>query len=167
MELREATEIVESLTAQYMNIDANWDWRWCTSTKKAGSCTWKVRRDFYGNEVVHLVELSFAKNLLPYLTVEAFTDVVLHEIAHARAGHAAAHGPVWQAEAIRVGGTASKYCDVAIPLGAYKVLAVCKKCGPFYGKDRMPAARDLNRYTHNVCGSPIEFVRNHHAHVSA
>ncbi len=40
--------------------------------------------------------------------ITSFDDLILHEIAHANAGPGAGHGPIWKAEARRIGCTADR-----------------------------------------------------------
>lgn len=46
-------------------------------------------------------------------TDEAIKDTMLHEIAHAIAGHAAGHGPEWKAVCVRIGARPEQYADEA------------------------------------------------------
>ncbi len=73
---------------------------------------------------------------------ESIRDTLLHEIAHALAGHAAGHGPVWQAIATRIGARPER-CDTApdtkLPPGQFK--ATCPMCAKVFTRIRPPKAR--------------------------
>ena len=70
---------------------------------------------------------------------ESIRDTLLHEIAHALAGHAAGHGPVWQAVAARIGAKPER-CDTSpdtkLPPGAWK--ATCPECRNVATRIRRP-----------------------------
>lgn len=72
-----------------------------------GLTDWKVRIDnaqrrlgacFYGAKVI-----SLSRQYITTGTDTQLRNTILHEIAHAHAGHAAGHGPAWKAAAVRVG----------------------------------------------------------------
>lgn len=48
-------------------------------------------------------EIRFSRYYLPQLDRDAFVEVMLHEIAHGKAGPKMGHGPVWKAEARKLG----------------------------------------------------------------
>lgn len=80
---------------------------------------------------------------------EDIRDTLLHEIAHARAGPAAGHGPAWQAWCVRVGARPNKCgAEGAMPLGRYR--ATCRKCGKLYHRHRRP--KEGPRYYCRHCG---------------
>lgn len=68
-------------------------------------------------------------------------ETLLHEIAHARAGIAAGHGPRW-AEQCNLLGIEPKVCGGVIggdlPTPKTGVRAVCKVCGANHWRPRMP-----------------------------
>ena len=66
----------------------------------------------------------------------AVRDVLLHEIAHALAGHAAGHGPVWKQFARAVGANPSATVHSVTPPGRWQ--ANCPHCGHLYALYRRP-----------------------------
>ena len=79
-------------------------------------------------------------------SAESIRDTLLHEIAHALAGHAAGHGPVWQAIAAHIGAKPER-CDTSpdtkLPPGQFK--ATCPKCAKVFTRIRAPKARATYR----------------------
>jgi predicted SprT family Zn-dependent metalloprotease len=70
---------------------------------------------------------------------ESVLDTLLHEIAHAIAGPAAHHGPVWKAVAIRLGAT-PRACEtsheIAVKPGDWQV--TCPACKQTFHRYRRP-----------------------------
>lgn len=67
-----------------------WYFEFGNMKRRLGDCTYGIQRIRYSNFYLHLPE-------------EEWKDTILHEIAHALAGPAAKHGPVWRAMAREVG----------------------------------------------------------------
>lgn len=55
---------------------------------------------FHNGEVVRI---SFSAHFAALLSESEIRNTILHEIAHARAGHAAGHGPLWKSHARALG----------------------------------------------------------------
>src|SRR4051794_39365250 len=70
-----------------------WTFGLAKARRRLGACNYRAKR----------IEISeyYARNSPP----ESVLDTLLHEIAHALAGHAARHGPTWKAVAVRLGAT--------------------------------------------------------------
>lgn len=110
------------------------------------------------------VKISLSQPVCRINTLERCTDVILHEIAHAIAGKAAGHGPVWQTAALKIGlknpKTCSSHLDTEIPRGNYN--AYCAKCSetrPIAVRTRAPMADTVyNCPTHR---SPITWLSFH------
>ena len=64
-------------------------------------------------------------------------DTILHEIAHALAGHRAGHGPKWKRICRRIGATPQRCGHATMPEGQWQ--AVCGGCGWRYSRHRRPA----------------------------
>ncbi len=94
-----------------------------------------------------------SKHAATYLPDDEVIDLILHEVAHAIAGHKAAHGPAWQAVCRRLGCNPSRFKDAVIP-GPWR--ATCAGCGTVSHMYRKPA-----RLVHQcvVCLPAIKLVR--------
>lgn len=70
-----------------------WTFGWSRAKRRLGVCKYRLKR-------IEIAEF-YAQNNPP----DKVLDTLLHEIAHALAGPAAKHGPVWKAVAQRIGAT--------------------------------------------------------------
>jgi predicted SprT family Zn-dependent metalloprotease len=75
-------------------------------------------------------------------------DVILHEIAHALAGHEAAHGPLWRAIAEAIGARPERCGDAQMPAGRWR--ATCPACRQQFDRIRRPKRRST--YICPKCG---------------
>src|SRR5689334_13851065 len=86
--LRAAALARELLAANGLN---DWSFRFNRSKVNMGLCK-------YGPRTIELSVFFVERN-----SDEAIRDTLLHEVAHALAGRAAGHGPLWKAMCVRVG----------------------------------------------------------------
>jgi len=110
-----------------------WTFALGTTKRRLGVCKYVQRR-------IEIAEY-FARNSP---AAEVF-DTLLHEIAHALAGHAAAHGPAWKKIAVRLGATprACTHSKQAIVMpGDWQ--STCPSCGKTYHIYKRP--RSLTGY---------------------
>jgi predicted SprT family Zn-dependent metalloprotease len=70
-----------------------WTWKWDNAKRRHGVCK-------FGPKC-----LSFSRPLFRINDEAVCLDTIRHEVAHALAGYAAAHGPEWQRWAVKVGAT--------------------------------------------------------------
>ena len=56
--------------------------------------------------------ITISKRWIPYLTPDETKDTILHEIAHAIAGHKAGHGPKWRKVARNIGAKPERLADI-------------------------------------------------------
>lgn len=82
-------------------------------------------------------------------------DVILHEIAHAIAGHEAAHGPFWRAICEAIGARPERCGNVKMPAGRWQ--AVCPTCRQEYDRIRRPPRSQ--RYVCPRCGPEKGMLR--------
>jgi predicted SprT family Zn-dependent metalloprotease len=75
-------------------------------------------------------------------------DVILHEIAHALAGHKAAHGPLWRAICEAIGARPERCGEALMPAGRWR--AICPRCRQQYDRIRRPVRR--SKYICPKCG---------------
>lgn len=136
-----------------------------TAKRRAGVCDYRRRR------------ISLSAPLTRLHAEEEVRDTVLHEIAHALAGHAAGHGPLWQATARRIGCTATRcvpgdaprvpgewvgVCPAGHVVERYRrperVLA-CQQCSPRF------SVRHVFEWTRH--GVPVPMHPNYYAELEA
>jgi predicted SprT family Zn-dependent metalloprotease len=95
------------------------DWRigFDKAKRRAGCCHWRRKK------------ITLSSFFATHNTVEEIQGTLVHEIAHALAGHAAGHGPVWRAIAIAMGDDGQRCYDsakVVMPEG--KFVYSCNHC---------------------------------------
>lgn len=94
-------------------------WQFSFSNKKTiyGEC-------FYDNQHI---QLSRHYVMSVDVSEAMIDDVILHEIAHALAGHAAGHGPEWKAVARNIGCSAERCSPVMVKTpGEFVITCPCK-----------------------------------------
>jgi len=79
-----------------MHLDESWTFGFDNAKRRAGQCDFRAKR------------ITVSRYLAARFEDDEIHQVLLHEVAHALAGHRAAHGPSWRrvaAELGYVGGT--------------------------------------------------------------
>lgn len=83
MNLNEATMMANQIMRDNLMSERGWRLTWNQRRGAAGVCRYKTR------------EISLSLPITKACDAEEFRETVLHEIAHALAGHGAGHGPEW------------------------------------------------------------------------
>lgn len=104
------------------HLDASWTFGFDRARARAGACNWTTRR------------ITVSRALTPDMTDDELDQVLLHEIAHALAGHEAGHGPRWRAIARGLGYTG----------GRTHTLQAVRTLAPWQG--RCPAGHEHVRF---------------------
>jgi SprT protein len=73
-------------------------------------------------------------------------DTILHEIAHAKAGHAAGHGYQWKIMARSIGCDAERCCGEGVKTAAGKWQSTCGCAGKVHNMYRRPSRNKICRY---------------------
>ena len=97
----DTTGIANRLIATHLP-GTGWRFAFDAAKRRAGACDYGRKR------------ITVSRYLLEGADEQEVTQVLLHEIAHALAGHGAAHGPRWRAIAARIGYTGSRLHGRAI-----------------------------------------------------
>lgn len=125
MDLHTASVLARSLLAEH----ALHDWAFAFNRRKRafGLCDYSR----------HTIYLS---SVLTKLNGEAeVRDTLLHEVAHALAGHCAGHGPVWRKIARKVGARPRRcYRSEEVKQPPSKYLLVCPSCNASTPLHRRP-----------------------------
>lgn len=119
------------LLEKYGLAAEGWSFQFNRGLKLLGACNYSAKK----------IELS--KYFVKYATRSEVKEVILHEIAHAKAGSNAAHGPLWQEECRKIGIKPEVTYDAIMPLGKYH--ATCKVCFRRYNSHRRPN-KGVTRY---------------------
>lgn len=88
-ELQTVRGQAESLIAQH--LDSTWTFGFDNAKRRAGQCDYTKKR------------ITMSRYLAARYDDDTNRQTILHEIAHALAGHAAGHGPAWRRTARGLG----------------------------------------------------------------
>jgi predicted SprT family Zn-dependent metalloprotease len=131
MDLKELEAIASREMAKYGLH--GWTFGFGDTKRRMGACHYRTKH------------IEIAEYYALHSPPETVLDTLLHEIAHAIAGAAARHGPVWKAIALRVGATPSA-CDASdaavVKPGDWQ--AICPSCKKTIHRYQRPVA--LNGY---------------------
>ena len=129
---------VEELARRLMREHrlADWDFAFNRAKRSLGLCRYALRR----------IELS--AHFVRWHDEPEIRDVILHEIAHALAGHAAAHGPRWKEICRQIGARPERCGDAIMPVGRWR--ASCPGCRRDFSRHRRPLRRRKYHCPH--CG---------------
>lgn len=98
MQTTEAARLINKEMEDHGLTRAGLNWKWDNAKRRFGSA--KFRR---ANGVIIPAGLSFSRDLFSRNDEVTCHDVILHEIAHIKAGHKAGHGPRWKAVCRQIG----------------------------------------------------------------
>lgn len=122
-----------------------WNIRINTNKTRLGVCK-------YGSKTIEISSFFFRAG------DETLRDTILHEIAHALAGHAAGHGDAWQAVCIRIGADPSRTADVRLTDSDFAWVGKCS-CGKTKKRNhRRP--QNLNGWFCKVCRDFLTWTHN-------
>jgi predicted SprT family Zn-dependent metalloprotease len=144
MDLRELEAAAAREMARHGLV--GWTFGLAATRHRLGVCKYRTKR----------IEISeyYARNSPPSTVL----DTLLHEIAHAIAGPAARHGPVWKAVAVRLGATpraCEKSGEAVVQPGDWQ--ATCSHCTQTFHRYRRP--KRLTGYRCRcVARSPLVFA---------
>lgn len=93
--MQDAEDFAEWFMIKHGLIEQGWTFRWNNRKRAYGTCFYFTKR----------IELS--RFLFEAVDDDHVQDTILHEIAHALAGHTAGHGPKWKAIARELGAKTS------------------------------------------------------------
>ncbi len=126
MDLPTAAQLAQKLMAEHKLDKRGWTFAFNRRKQALGICNYTDKR----------IELSTW--FVMHNDEPAVRDTVLHEIAHAKAGPRAGHGPKWRAMCLKIGALPQRTCSTAaMPRGVY--VAQCQQCGHQHHRHRRPA----------------------------
>lgn len=110
-DLNRVTVWAEALIA--LHLDPEWSFGFDNAKKRAGACHFAQRR------------ITVSRYISALGTDDEVHQTLLHEVAHAIAGHAAGHGPVWRRIARDLGYDGGATHRNAIPTQLAPWVGVC------------------------------------------
>jgi SprT protein len=134
VQLSEVERLADRLMRQHGL--AHWSFAFNRRKRSLGLCRYTLKR------------LELSRHFAEAHEEPEIRDVILHEIAHALAGHVAAHGPRWKAICKEIGATPERCGEARMPAGRW--IANCAGCGQEYGRYRRPMRN--RRYSCPHCG---------------
>lgn len=102
----------------------DWTFSWSNAKRQFGVCRYKT-------STIALSEPLARRN------PDKITDTILHEIAHALAGHEAGHGPKWKRICRDVGAEPTTCVEGEVELEPFKWMGTCQTCGQQFGRYRL------------------------------
>ncbi len=115
-------------------------------TRKGWTFSWMNRRTTYGLCRYGTKRLQLSILFVDHNDEEKVLEVCRHEVAHALAGHEAAHGDYWRAIAIELGVVNPRSCTEAAELPPARYQATCPSCSKLYSKVRPPKPSEGGRF---------------------
>jgi predicted SprT family Zn-dependent metalloprotease len=122
--------------------------------RQFGVTTYRVTRRFGTVVNEELLSIGLSKPLTEVNDEACVRDTILHEIAHAKAGHGAGHNYQWKLVAMGLGCNPSHTCGEGVKSVAGKYQATCP-CGLDHNMYRMPQRRKICRR----CKASLDFKR--------
>ncbi len=117
---------------------AGWTLRFDSSRRRFGACHHSRQ------------EISLSRHLTLLNGPDQVGDTILHEVAHALAGHRAGHGPRWQALAARIGADPRRTYDSAeVITPPARFVGRCPRCAltvERHRRNRVACARCCRNY---------------------
>jgi hypothetical protein len=133
MDTTRAESLARELMAQHGLSHLSFDWH--RSNRAVGICHY-ARLDSWSQWAASKITLSLG--LVQVNDEVVIRNTILHEIAHAKAGNQAGHGPLWKLVAIAVGAKPEATCGIGVNLVPTKIRAVCPLCSQVHYFYRMP-----------------------------
>jgi predicted SprT family Zn-dependent metalloprotease len=106
----------------------DWSFDFDHARARVGCCHYADRR------------ITLSRHLVLYLTAPEVDQALLHEIAHAKAGAKAGHGPAWRQAAARLGYTGRRTMPVPDARAQARWTAACPR-GHEYHRHRRPSGK--------------------------
>lgn len=122
--------------------------------RQFGVTTHRVTRRFGTVVNEELLSIGLSRPLTVVNDAACVRDTILHEIAHAKAGHSAGHNYQWKLVAMGLGCNPSHTCGEGVKSVAGKYQATCP-CGLDHNMYRMPQRRKICRR----CKASLDFKR--------
>lgn len=134
MNREEAAAMMTNLLVEQGLYQKGWRFNWMNRRNTYGLCR-------YGPKLVQLSVM-----FVDHSDEEKVLEVCRHEVAHALAGHKAAHGWEWQMIATQLGVVNPRACTDGVELPPARYQATCPSCEKLYSKARPPKVMNDGRF---------------------
>lgn len=126
MNLSVAQTLAVTLMGKHGLLEKGWNFKYDNAVKRFGVCRYRSKT------------IGLSRNLVLLNEKEKVMDTILHEIAHAIAGHKAGHGIEWKIVCERIGAKPERcYSSEDTNVVELKYYAVCGGCGKEHQKARL------------------------------
>jgi len=126
MILYEAQTLATKLMKKHGIWDKGWRFEFDGAVRRFGVCRFRPK----------IIGLS--AKMVEINGVDKVKDTILHEIAHAIAGHKAGHGNIWKEVCVKIGAKPERcYSSTDTNTLQLKYYAKCGACGKDYQKARL------------------------------
>jgi hypothetical protein len=138
MDTVRAELLAKELMAQHGLSHLRFEWH--ASNKALGIChsARHAATTFSGYGPWVAVKISLSLGLVQVNDEAIIRNTILHEIAHAKAGTAAGHGPLWKMVAVAVGAKPNATCGAGVNMVPTNIKAICPLCSQVHYFARMP-----------------------------
>ena len=130
---------------------------WDNAVKRFGRCQFTRVQGILKPTLISLSRILTYQN-----DEDQVRDTILHEIAHALAGHKAGHGYMWKAMARKVGANPNRCYDTATVVADHHqqspYVDVCRHCGFERPRYKRPA-RNVRPKAHKACCDKYNYGR--------
>lgn len=133
-DLKRAHGLAQELLQKHGLAAQGWSVNWTQARSTAGSCSYATKAISLSLHLVGGMHLDNGGGARP--TWEEVRETILHEVAHALAGKAAAHGPAWKAIAKDIGCNAERTHHMDLAAKRYQTLCSSDACD-WKGRDVM------------------------------
>ncbi|KAB1644726.1 SprT-like domain-containing protein [Gulosibacter chungangensis] len=128
-DLKEVQRWAAELMAKY--LDESWSFTFDRAKTRAGKCNFDKR------------QVSLSMYLAAKHSDEQVKQTLLHEIAHAKVGPKAGHGPIWQSYAAQIGYTGGRTHTASVADEFAKYVGICPNGHEIY-RFRRPGTKPVS-----------------------
>lgn len=148
MERDDAYQLAKELMQKWHCDD--WSFRWSRGKRQLGAAAEQVHR--VTGEIIRR-ELRLSRHLVDLNDEETVRDVILHEIAHIKAGLKNGHNKVWREWCRKVGAKPERCANQGeVNLPPAKLQVLCPQCESASPRQRRPRKGVLKRMYCKKCG---------------
>lgn len=126
MNPQDAEKLAVSLMKEHRIWGRGWRFKYDKAIRRFGVCNFRTET------------IGLSLKLVEVNDEEKVKDVILHEIAHAIAGHSAGHGEIWKRVCLKIGAKPERCYSLAdTNTVKLKYHATCDACGKEFERSRI------------------------------
>jgi len=156
MNINKAETLARNLMGEHGLLITGWTFRFSRGRNQFGAC--RIKQNHIGFPIMK--EITLSKKLSEINDETEVRDTILHEIAHAKAGHRAGHGPIWKSVASSIGARPVARFSTAEVTVSYKWVGTCADCNKQFKRHRVTPRSQFTGSRHAHCSG-----KEHNGHV--